>query len=98
MSPDGTRIAFSFNQGIWLANVDGSGARREIVGDTRLRHPAWSPDGRPIIAYLATRGELVVDWVTGVFATNYETDDHFVVDLGRHGAFHTVRGPLSWYR
>jgi Tol biopolymer transport system component len=44
-SPDGTRIAFQRNGGVYVAYRDGSGLRR--VTPTRIGawEPAWSPDG-----------------------------------------------------
>jgi len=45
-SPDGTKIAFyHWTDGLYLANVDGSSARK-YIGDTKARSPAWSHDGR----------------------------------------------------
>lgn len=45
-SPDGTRIVFyHWTDGLYIANVDGSGARK-YIGDTKARSPAWSHDGR----------------------------------------------------
>ncbi|MEW5721433.1 MAG: hypothetical protein AB1817_22590, partial [Chloroflexota bacterium] len=43
---DGTKIAYyHWTAGMWLANVDGSNARK-YVGDSKARSPAWSHDGR----------------------------------------------------
>lgn len=54
-SPDGRRIAFTSDRAggdnIWVMNADGTGSRavtRETF--TLLNAPAWSPDGRFIIA------------------------------------------------
>jgi TolB protein len=45
-SADGTKIAYyHWTDGMWLANVDGSNARK-WVGDSKARSPAWSHDGR----------------------------------------------------
>lgn len=46
-SPDGTRIAYHTDRGIYVMNADGSGARRLTRGP-RDFSPAWSPDGRCI--------------------------------------------------
>ena len=51
-SPDGSRIAFSANGGIWVVNNDGSNPNLiSFEGDTT---PSWSPDGTKI-AFSSTR-------------------------------------------
>ena len=54
-SPDGTRLAFTSDQGggdnIWSMAVDGSDARQVTKEKFRLLNsPAWSPDGNYIVA------------------------------------------------
>jgi hypothetical protein len=48
-SPDGRQIAFESqangHYAIFIANADGSGARRLTDGSTMQLHPWWSPDG-----------------------------------------------------
>ena len=46
-SPDGQRIAFASDSGIWVMGVDGGG-RRRITSNTWDDAPAWSPDGSSI--------------------------------------------------
>lgn len=64
ISPDGTRVLYTVSElgkwkdnkrvnAIWMANADGTGARR-FLGHERDRNPAWSPDGR-FVAFLASR-------------------------------------------
>jgi dipeptidyl aminopeptidase/acylaminoacyl peptidase len=64
ISPDGTRVLYTVSEllkwkdnkrvtSIWIANADGSGARK-FLGHERDRNPAWSPDGRTI-AFLGSR-------------------------------------------
>src|SRR5262245_23488658 len=64
ISPDGTRVLYSVSElgkwkdnkrvtSIWMANADGSGARK-FLGHERDRNPAWSPDGKSI-AFLSSR-------------------------------------------
>jgi len=48
LSPDGSRIAFSMNDGentdIFVVNIDGSGLMRLTEDPARDEQPAWSPD------------------------------------------------------
>ena len=64
ISPDGTRVLYTVSElgkwkdnkrvtSIWLAGVDGRGARR-FLGHEKDRNAAWSPDGR-FVAFLSTR-------------------------------------------
>jgi len=46
-SPDGRRIAFAGEGGIWIMNADGSDAH--AVGGAAGISPAWSPDGARIV-------------------------------------------------
>jgi Tol biopolymer transport system component len=45
-SPDGTRIALTMRDAIWIINADGSGLRRirQSASD-----PSWTPDGRHLV-------------------------------------------------
>jgi TolB protein len=45
-SPDGTRVVFSGNAGLFVVNADGSNLTQLTSG--RDRSPAWSPDGAAI--------------------------------------------------
>lgn len=49
-SPDGTRLAFSRNWRIWIADTDGSDAFQLTPDSLLLVNPDWSPDGTRIIA------------------------------------------------
>jgi Tol biopolymer transport system component/serine/threonine protein kinase len=54
LSPDGSRLAFmslqSGRREIWLANADGSSARRLTRGPGSWQgSPFWSPDGRSVV-------------------------------------------------
>jgi Tol biopolymer transport system component len=55
LSPDGTTIAYHAPSAegpinIWLAAVDGSGARQITHDQEYLAFPCWSPDGRALAA------------------------------------------------
>jgi len=99
VSPDGTSIAFEYNQQIWGMNIDGSGARQLLFGGARLRYPVWAPDGTATLAYLALPSRenyhsiiYVADLVNGqAYALNLDPVLEFSIDSLR-----TVRGPISW--
>ncbi len=56
-SPDGTRVAFTAMDKLWVARADGSDARRLTEATGVSEHsPAWSPDGGSI-AYATWEGE-----------------------------------------
>src|SRR5207237_328246 len=49
-SPDGTRIAFTLNNRIWVMNADGAGKQKLTHRDGFEDHsPSWSPDGTQIL-------------------------------------------------
>jgi len=73
-SPDGKHIAYALAEGesaqIWVANADGSGARR--LTDTRYglnTSPTWSPDGKRI-AFVSNRGGSPQVYVMGADGSN----------------------------
>lgn len=49
ISPDGSKIAFSYQGDIWTANADGSEARRMTVHEAYESNPQFSPDGKKIL-------------------------------------------------
>ena len=56
-SPDGTKLAFAADEGMFVVNADGSGLRLLVDHnpDIAFPGPSWSPDGRQIV-YLRTSG------------------------------------------
>lgn len=48
VSPDGTKVAFTYNEHIWTVGLDGSGLRQVTSGARSETYPAWSPDGKYI--------------------------------------------------
>ncbi|MDE2782659.1 MAG: amidohydrolase family protein [Gemmatimonadota bacterium] len=55
-SPDGSRIAFTALDRLWVANADGTEPRRLTADEHSEHYPAWSPDG-DWIAYATWDGE-----------------------------------------
>ena len=45
-SPDGTRIALTAHDAVWIVNADGSGLHRIRPS---AAYPSWSPDGRHLV-------------------------------------------------
>ncbi|GAB4330732.1 MAG: S41 family peptidase [Calditrichia bacterium] len=64
-SPDGSRVAFSFQGDIWVADINGGDARRLTANPAYDYLPRWSPDGQKI-AFSSDR---------------YGNDDVYVMDL-----------------
>ncbi len=48
LSPDNKKVVFTAFQKIWVANADGTNARRLTILDTSEFQPRWSPDGSKI--------------------------------------------------
>jgi Tol biopolymer transport system component len=82
-SPDGTQLLYNSytftgtDDGIFVVNADGSGARRIIPNDvlgeeTGVGRPAWSPDGKTI-AFVGFSGET---WgAMGIFLVDADGSD-----------------------
>ena len=54
INPDGSKMAFSFQGDIWVANADGSNPIRLTIHEAYESMPVWSPDGKEI-AFTGTR-------------------------------------------
>ncbi len=69
-SPDGTRLATSYIDRIWISGPDGRGGR-ELRHDSNAveRDPAWSPDGRSL-AFSADAGDGFDIYVIGLNGKN----------------------------
>ena len=73
VSPDGTRIAYSFNRAeaidgndLWVSSVDGTG-RRKLAGLPGLQHePAWSADGKTVYFLSGEGGSFHDIWSVAV--------------------------------
>ena len=64
-SPDGSRIAFSANGGIWVVNNDGTNPNLITFEGTDF-HPSWSPDGTKIAFSSARTGTAQIFTVTPI--------------------------------
>ncbi len=53
-SPDGSRIAFSFQTGVWMVRADGGEPLLVSAGLSITDHPVWSPDGS-LLLFAETR-------------------------------------------
>ncbi len=62
-SPDGKQLVFARDEGLHLANSDGTGARRLAAVAGQPIYPHWSPDGRRIrFAVTGDRGKPARMW------------------------------------
>ncbi|MFT5915595.1 MAG: tricorn protease [Bacteroidia bacterium] len=48
ISPDGSKMAFSYQGDIWVSAPDGTNPRRLTIHEAYERGPVWSPDGKQI--------------------------------------------------
>jgi tricorn protease len=62
LSPNGDRIAFSWQGDIWTVPTEGGTANRVTIHEAHDLYPAWSPDGR-WIAYSSRREGNYDVWV-----------------------------------
>lgn len=97
LHPTDDVIAFEFNQQIWLVNTDGSDAREAIFGGSRLRYPAWSPDGSAL-AYLAVSNSD--HYHKAIYFTDLSNNISYTLELDPIqdpiNVSNVVNGPLSW--
>jgi hypothetical protein len=96
--PDGTRLSFEYNQGIWQMNLDGSELVELVYGPARLRYPTYSPDGSSVV-YLSLPVEDYYD--RALYFTDLDRMLSYSFDLrGLVGETEAVtivpNGPLSW--
>ena len=97
LHPTEELIAFEYNQQIWVMSSDGSNARELIFGASRLRYPAWSPDGKALM-YLATDNQD--RYHKNLYATDVESGQSYSLDLrpvlDPINTSNVPNGPLSW--
>ena len=102
VSPDGSRIAFSWLGEIWSAKTDGTDLKRLTVNDADDRQPLFSPTGDRI-AFVSNRTGADQIWVMNADGTSlrqatfhsagYELSDWFpdgnhVLAIGSRDHFH----------
>jgi Tol biopolymer transport system component len=86
-SPDGSRLAFARNGGIWVVDADGGQPRRVIR--RAANQPVWSPDGKRIAFVSAfTNPEVWRIYTVGVDGRGLRV----VTSTTRGGPL----GPIDW--
>lgn len=48
ISPDGSKVAFSYQGDLWTSSINGGNARRITIHEAYESYPQWSPDGQQI--------------------------------------------------
>ena len=112
ISPDGSRLAFEWQLGLWVINIDGTGLRNLLPGNSYI-FPAWSPDGRWIAVIRreqpsALDAILVGNGAVGAFfeytnlpqlsLVHAETGEEWNTDLSPYLADgQMLQGGISWY-
>ncbi|MEV0170716.1 cell wall-binding repeat-containing protein [Streptomyces sp. NPDC050803] len=86
ISPDGTKVAYTLDQALYVINTDGTGATRLLPEETgSVRRPTWSPDGaRLAYEVVNTSNELrneILDLATGTTKVIYDTPSTAKWDL-----------------
>ncbi len=93
VSPDGTRLAFEWNQQIWTMGLNGENRSELVTGNKHFVDPVWSPDGQ-FVAFLSTGDKSEETDINYVTVAN---GSRWVSRLENQlGTANRVTGPLSW--
>lgn len=93
VSPDGEFICYADSAGgqqdIWVAQLDGSAARKITNDPQEDRYPLWHPDGNRVI-YISRRGGSFQIFMTDIKGTSprqvtISPSDHLVADVSSDG-------------
>ena len=98
VDPAGKRIAFEWNQRIWIMDIDGSNLKEIASGPATYRFPAWSPNGKHI-AFVAFNSNSLSSIDRGIHFVEVDTGKYQYLDLSSSlggAAGHVPYGPLSW--
>jgi len=64
-SPDGTALAYTTDEGLYLCDSEGSNSRRIVAMSGRLDSVRWSPDGRQLCMARVSPKEATTLWEVG---------------------------------
>ena len=59
VSPDGNKIAFARNDGLWVMDVNGSGVQQIVISEG-IFYIAWAPDSKQIVYQNGGAGTYIV--------------------------------------
>ena len=100
ISPDGSLVAFEFQQQIWTMNIDGSSPQRLVQLAGTPVYPTFSPDGTEL-AYLVDSSSGDDRYERAIYAIRLSDEQTFTLDIDSllpRDLSRTVIGPMTWIR